>query len=252
MKIQYCSDLHLEFKDNYAFLKKYPVDPKGDILILAGDVVPFAKIDQQQDFFNFVSDHFATTYWVPGNHEYYHGDLAEKSGSFIENVRSNVFLLNNQAVQHKGVKLIFSTLWASIGPANKELIQQFMHDYHVISFKGGPYTTEHTNQLHHHCMDFIKSALLVDKGVKTFVVSHHIPTQQHYPPQYKDSPLNEGFATRLDNFIEEAGPDYWLYGHHHYNAPMFKIGNTTLLTNQLGYVKLGEHAGYQHAAVLEV
>jgi len=36
MKIQYCSDLHLEFPTNAIFLKNHPIEPAGEILILAG------------------------------------------------------------------------------------------------------------------------------------------------------------------------------------------------------------------------
>ena len=66
---------------------------------------------------------------------------------------------------------------------------------------------------------------------------HHVPTFLNYPKQYKGDVLNEAFAVELFDIIESSSIDYWIYGHHHSNTPDFKIGNTSLLTNQLGYVQ---------------
>jgi len=38
MKIQYASDLHLEFKTNSDFLRNNPIIQAGDALLLAGDI----------------------------------------------------------------------------------------------------------------------------------------------------------------------------------------------------------------------
>ncbi|WP_321515373.1 hypothetical protein [Marinifilum fragile] len=62
MLIQYCSDLHLEFNANENFLIENPIEPVGDILILAGDIVPFAMLDQYMWFFEHLSSKFKHTY----------------------------------------------------------------------------------------------------------------------------------------------------------------------------------------------
>lgn len=69
MIIQFCSDLHLEFSDNRKWVLENPIVPKGDILILAGDLVLFKEMHQHQKFFDYVSKHFEHTFWIPGNHE---------------------------------------------------------------------------------------------------------------------------------------------------------------------------------------
>ena len=64
MKIQYCSDLHLEMDDNNSFIKKNPIEPAGDILILAGDICYLRDIDAHGDFFDYCSKNWKHTYWI--------------------------------------------------------------------------------------------------------------------------------------------------------------------------------------------
>ena len=213
----------------------------GDVLVLAGDIVPFAVMDKHHDFFSYVADNFKTTYWLPGNHEYYHFDIAEKSGVLHEKIRSNVLLVNNTSVVNENVKLIFSTLWSRISPGYQWQIERSLSDFHLIKHKGHRFSGEQYNQLHEDSFAFIQKELQSVKDEKVAVFTHHCPTFLNYPVQYKGDVLNEAFAVELFDIIESSNIAYWVYGHHHSNTPEFTIGNTRLITNQLGYVQHNEH-----------
>ncbi|MCW3108100.1 MAG: Metallophosphoesterase [Segetibacter sp.] len=250
MKLQYCSDLHLEFPDNKNYLKANPLQPKGDILLLAGDIVPFISIGNHKDFFNYVSDNFQFTYWIPGNHEYYYFDAATKSGKLNEQIRNNVFLVNNICVYQENLKLVFTTLWSKISPANEWLIEKGMSDFHVIKYNGYRFSSVHFNQMHEESIQFLQREQEKKHPGKTIVVTHHIPTFLNYPEKYKTDILNEAFAVELFDFIETSNIDYWIYGHHHTNTRDFSIGETKMLTNQLGYVKYDEHLLFDPAKTI--
>ena len=241
MIFQYASDLHLEFPENKDFLKSNPLQANNRILLLAGDIVPFAVMKTHNGFFNYLSDNFEQTYWIPGNHEYYHTDIANKSGTLNEKIRNNVFLVNNNSVIHGNVKFIFSTLWSNIRPAYQWQVERGMSDFHVIKYNRYNFSADMYNQLHEECLAFIRQELINTNTHKTVVTTHHVPTLLNYPQKYKGDILNDAFAVELFDLIERVGPDYWIYGHTHSNTPVFKIGKTRLLTNQLGYVKYGEH-----------
>lgn len=245
MTIQYCSDLHLEFRENENFLKRNPLKAASDILLLAGDIVPFAVQNKRDWFFDLISEQFEAVYWVPGNHEYYGYDLADKCGALNEKIRGNVFLINNSVVKHQDVRLIFSTLWTEIGAANQEEIRLGMSDFHVIKYMNDRFRPIHYNQLHQESRDFLSKALKQGSPGKTVVITHHVPTFLNYPAKYRGDALNEAFAVELFDLIEPSGVDYWIYGHHHQYIPEFEIGRTRLVTNQLGYVKYGEHHAFR-------
>jgi predicted phosphohydrolase len=250
MLIQYCSDLHLEFPINKEYLKANPIKPEGEILLLAGDIVPFAEIEKENNFFNFLSDSFEHTYWVPGNHEYYRSDITERTGAFHEKIRGNVSLLNNTAIEHRGVRLLFSTLWSKVNPALESVIRKSMADFRLIKNNGNKITVDDYDQLHEDCRAFLVKELSNTISKKTIVVTHHLPTFLNYPEKYRYSELNTAFATELFDLIEPSNVDYWIFGHSHEVVPDFKIGKTTLTTNQLGYVEYGEHINFDKARYL--
>ena len=251
MKIQYCSDLHLEFHENKFFLKQFPLEPIGEILLLAGDILPFALHKQPCEFIDFIADSFEAVYWIPGNHEYYHFDLGAVASPLLENFRSNVFLISNQSITYKNTNIICSTLWSHISTQNEFALQQSVNDFHLIMKNGNKLTTADFNQLHQTDLAFLKNAVAQSDTEKTIVMTHHVPTLMNYPQRYIRSNINEAFAVELYDFIENSQIAYWIYGHHHCNTPDFKIGSTTMLTNQLGYVQQGEQKGFKLNSIIE-
>ena len=205
--IQYASDLHIEFPYNKKFLMQNPLRSVGDILVLGGDIVPIAIMDKHQDFFNYLADNFEQTYWIPGNHEYYHYDIVEKSGVLNENIRSNVSLVNNISVDYKNVRLIFSTLWTKISQAHQWKIEKSLNDFHLIKYKGFRLTAEKYNQFFDDNLSFIQNELTKVKVEKVAVFTHHCPTFMNYPEQYKGSELNEAFASQSLAIVRKLGID---------------------------------------------
>jgi predicted phosphohydrolase len=252
MKIQYCSDLHLEFPHNREFIKQNPIIPTGEILILAGDILPFKLIDEHAEFLDYLSDNFEKTYWIPGNHEYYGSDINERSNSFCESIRSNVFLLNNQEVKLNGVNFLFSTLWSNIKEENRFIIENTLYDFKYILDGESHLKTLKFNELHQNSLNFIEETLLKNRNQKNVVVSHHVPTFLNYPEEHRQSKVNQGFATELFDLIHDASIDYWIYGHHHSNIPEFEINGTKLITNQLGYVKYKRNKLFRHDICFEI
>jgi len=249
--IQYCSDLHLEFSVNKQFILNNPILPASEVLVLAGDIVPFHLITKHADFFSYLADHFRITYWVPGNHEYYHNDISERSGSFLEHIRENVILLNNTTVFEGDLVLIFSTLWSRIKTNQELAIKHGMNDFRIIANGEGNFSPKNCTQLFENNLQFISTEIKLHSEKEQVVVTHHVPTYQHYPIEYLGSTLNSAFAVDLDDFIAQSNIHSWIFGHHHRNATTFKIGKTDLHTNQLGYVQMNENRGFDRAKTIE-
>ena len=248
MKIQYCSDLHLEFTKNAKFLHSNRLIPQADILVLAGDIIPLWKNLRNEKYFDFLSESFKKVYWLPGNHEYYNSDISLKT----KEIRDNIHLVNNIVIPIEDVNLIFSTLWSKISIQKELFIKSHLSDFSLIRIGDDAFRPKHYNILHQKSLKFIENSLSTLKVGRNVVITHHVPTLFNYPPEYKDSPLNEAFAAELFDFIEKHQPEAWIYGHSHINTPEFKIGRTKLLTNQLGYVEYGEHTSFDLNKIIEV
>lgn len=92
MKIQYASDLHLEFSANSSYLKLNPLKVTGDILILAGDIGYLGDDNySKHPFWDWASENYQRVIIALGNHEFYkYYDIATLPKGLCGEIRHNV------------------------------------------------------------------------------------------------------------------------------------------------------------------
>ncbi|MEO1051761.1 MAG: metallophosphoesterase [Bacteroidota bacterium] len=250
MKIQICSDLHLEFPANREWLKEHPLVPKGDILVIAGDTYYLERSYHKMDFIRQVSKDFEAVYLIPGNHEYYGGfDAATALEPTFKEIMANVFLVNNHTVEIEDISFIFSTMWSEIRNHITE-ITRGMVDFHRIQFGEEQFNVDHFNHLHQVACDYLSSE--VKKKGKKVVITHHLPSNACNAEEFKGSALNDAFCVEKTDFILDHEIDFWIYGHSHRNLPDFDLGGTKMITNQFGYVNWNEHLYFDRQKIVEV
>lgn len=217
MKIQYASDLHLEFSDNSNYLKRNPLKPLGDILVLAGDI-GYLNDDNysKHPFWDYVSNNYQQVVVVVGNHELYkYYDLAQIPQGLVCSIRSNVKCYYNAVIRIEEIDLIASTLWAKIPLEEAYLTERGVSDFHRILYNDEQLTSAHFNQEHEHCFQFIKNAVSESTAKHIVVATHHVPSFRLASSDFAGSRINGAFTVELGQYIESSPIEYWIYGHSH-------------------------------------
>jgi len=246
LRIQFVSDLHLEFEQNRQWLEQNPLEVTGDILLIAGDTayldVPESGCDtySQYKFWDWASEHYKQVIVCLGNHDFYgYYDLATMTNGYCKPIRNNVHAYYNKVVSLGDVDIIVSTLWSFIEPFNAYQTEKGVSDFYRILYNGHRLTADDFNAEHERCFDFIRKAVKESKAKTKIVLTHHVPTQQCTAPEFKGSTINGAFTVELGNYIADSDIDYWIYGHSHRNIDAI-IGKTQILSNQFGYLSHGE------------
>ncbi len=252
MKIQYASDLHLEFSDNSRYLRKNPLKPVGDILVLAGDI-GYLNDDNysKHPFWDYVSDSFQQVIVAVGNHELYkYYDLAKMPQGLVCSIRNNVKCYYNAVIQIEDIDLIVSTLWAKIPLEEAYITERGVSDFYRILYNNEALTFDNFNREHDRCFQFIQNAITKSAAKYIVVVTHHVPSFQLASPDFAGSKINGAFTVELEEYIAASSIKYWIYGHSHRNIDKI-IGRTQCVSNQLGYVSHNEHYSFDLAKVID-
>lgn len=259
-RIQYVSDLHLEFYEKAVFPQM--VVPNARYLALAGDIgQPGSRVFH--GFLDYVSQHWDQVFYVPGNHEYYakhpytkwkyHPPMPfhRRHQHLCEIVRAykNIHLLDSTSPSYfcepENVAVIGSTLWTHIPDERLVDARTGMNDYNyipVICGSGDPDGCDvrplHPDDVNHSHAQ--QRSLLADqiahwqgRGADVCVITHHMPSFGLISPRYRHHHLNCCFASSCED-IMLSNVRAWIYGHTH-NAAITAIGRTITACNARGY-----------------
>lgn len=254
--IQYASDLHLEFEENEDFIKQFPLEIAGDILVLAGDTCYLGKgVEHFRDsFFKWCSDNYKETYLLPGNHEYYGKfPLDQTLDDWQLDIFPNVHYQNNKSVVIGNSELFFSTLWTHLDPMEIYDVQHVMNDFRRIKLSDNSYRAVSQNRIHGICRRWLTQALKESKAETKIVVTHHCPLDDPGVQAYVGTMAYPAYAEDMTLLMKETTPDYWIHGHVHTHCTNGKMVDvTTILSNTLGYVDDDENVGFNRKAAIEI
>ncbi len=248
MKIQILSDIHLEFG-----LRKFDYS-EADLLILAGDIHIGTK--GLEWILNEVQ-HIPVLY-VLGNHEYYknaYPKLLYKLKDLASG--TNVHILEKDSIEINGITFHGTTLCTDFELLGNAMVagyecQQKMNDCKMIR-RHPSYSKMRSidlHAMHNESVKWLRESLSACKTKQNVVITHHAPSIQSIPEQYKNEIVSAGYASNLEDFIKIYRPDLWIHGHIHKTSDYF-IENTRVICNPVGYP--GEKIkGFQEYLMVEI
>jgi predicted phosphodiesterase len=227
VRVQLLSDLHFEYDDDGGEAFVRGVEVAGDVLVLAGDIIPLVSPEAVTRAFGWFCARFRHVVFVPGNHEYYKTSPAAADAvlAAAAGVLPNLHVLNPGLAVLDGVRFVGATMWFPATP-DEQKYRGFLTDFSLIR-DFVPWVHE-THAAH-------LAYLRANVRPGDVVVTHHLPHPKSTPRMFVDSPLNRFFvAGDAGTVLQDAGARLWLHGHTH--APRdYVVGTTRVVCNPRGY-----------------
>ena len=238
MKVQFMSDLHLEFGEMLI--------PRtiGDVLVLAGDI---GVGKSAVDWINEAADTFKHVIYIMGNHEFYNHEMCQLMLELKAptTFKDNVHFLENEAITIDGIKFAACTLWAKATAS----AHWGLNDSRVISYNGIPFSHEKLLEKHNESMSF-----LAENADADVFITHHCPSNTSINTErYRDDDLNSAYYTNILPVFEGTNVKHWICGHTHL-AKEYTENGITVHQNCRGYVQYGraEVDEFNPEAIFEV
>jgi predicted phosphodiesterase len=250
MKIRIHSDLHLEFQ------QWNPPKTDADIVVLAGDIhVGVRGVEWARRSFP-----LSPVVYVPGNHEFYGGDMQDLIEELVvQGRRLGVDVLDGRSLLIGGVRILGLTLWTDFalrGADSKSIdyamadARYGMNDFHLIRYGGRRFHPADARAIHLEQVRWLRAKLGEDFEGCTVVVTHHLPHRRSIHPKYEGSGLNPSFASDLADLM---GPSVslWIHGHTHESFD-YVVNGTRVVCNPRGYVPMESNEAFDPVLTVNV
>lgn len=226
MKINYFSDIHLEFGS-----QNLP-DNDADLVIAAGDM------GLAQQGVEWLKQLDRPVIYVAGNHEFYAQEYHEALASLRQNcAAAGIHFLEQDTWVWRNVRFVGCTLWADIladGPDKAENLSLSLNDFRKILYSYQPFGVESFYALHQQSRAWLESQLAQPFPGKTVVITHHAPSEW----SWNDSPKalkKLAYCSDLKPLLHEYEITAWFHGHIHSTAD-YRVAGARILCNPRGYV----------------
>lgn len=236
MKIDYISDLHIDFyiplkgkwqQKMVAFLTSLLPDEKGEVLVIAGDLSHYNI--QSFIILEFFATHYKQVIFVLGNHDYYLVSSEQKkkysrnsNGRELELINMitalpNVCLLSlYETFTYKGITFTGSTNWYGLQTTKEQLFFKKASNDSVL-IKGIDIPSLHNKEMEHYAI-LQQSDVLIT----------------HVPPIILDSHFLHGSTACYLNELPNITAKICIFGHCHEQSVIEREG-TIYCINALGY-----------------
>ena len=231
--IQIVSDLHIEYRNDIVPNPLDYITPSASILVLAGDIGSFYKINQLEGFLTQLSPHFEIIIYVPGNHEYYMTQNMEPLSMSkllnrlytIEKKIANLYILNQKSVILDNICITGCTLWSNA----LVTIPKFIVRIHGM-------TNELYKRKYENDVKYIGNMVEYcnKNNLKLVVITHHCPTFEIVDVHKMKDKYISLYVSDLDHLLDDQKIKVWCCGHIHRNFDIITKGNTRVVGNQKG------------------
>ena len=262
-KLQYISDIHLEFIHLKNIPTIEPIEPGNTYLVLCGDIGN-PVLPTYKKFLDIHTKLFVHILIVSGNHEYYSSRKKQRTISEIDKLikqivkcYSNITYLNMDRLVIGRTKFIGCPLWTDVTMV-KELAENVMNDYKNIYVKSDisegrlvrynnynntkkkylrPYKSQlrakDVINLHFKMKEWLEIQINKTNPNKyddIIVLTHHAPT---FKMLHKTDMYSDCYGSDCESLIKKP-IKFWISGHTH-DSMKCTINETICLSNCMGY-----------------